>query len=251
MRSQTARPECAHGVRLIIYHTERHSREYSDRGFFWNLPALTQAGRKADVSGHAASVCARPCGTDGTAWSRGMEPVHRRVEPVEPIQFKEYTLLISFKLYRLHWFHTPVHRFHASAPSGSIGSTRLRTNSHQSTSAPHGRVLEMSHGQSSTATLDPESAERVEPVACEAQRSSGRAWDSELACEVALAFLRILGEIRTREDRNKNAFGVECVPEVVGQRCSTRHWKIAPAFAEDLSSKRYVYSVDVPSYWSP
>ena len=109
----------------------------------------------------------------------------------------------------------------------------------------------MSHGQNSTATLDPESAERVEPVACEAQRSSGRVWDSEQACEVALAFLRILGEIRTREDRNKNAFGVECVPEVVGQRCSTRHWKIAPAFAEDLSSKRYVYSVDVPSYWSP
>ena len=125
MRSQTARPECAHGVRLIIYHTERHSREYSDRGFFWNLPALTQAGRKADVSGHAASVCARPCGTDGTAWSRGMEPVHRRVEPVEPVQFKEYTLLIFFKFYRFHRFHTPVHRFHASAPRGSIGSTRL------------------------------------------------------------------------------------------------------------------------------
>ena len=54
-----------------------------------------------------------------------MEPVHRRVEPVEPVQFKEYALLIFFKLYRFHRFHTPVHRFHASAPRGSIGSTRL------------------------------------------------------------------------------------------------------------------------------
>ena len=87
-----------------------------------------------------------------------MEPVHRRVEPVEPVEFKESEECIFFELYRLHRFHTPVHRFHASAPSGSIGSTRLRTNSHQQTSAPHGRVLEMSHGQSSTATLDPESA---------------------------------------------------------------------------------------------
>ena len=57
-----------------------------------------------------------------------MEPVHRRVEPVEPVQFKDYALLISFKLYRFHRFHTPVHRFHASAPCGSIGSTRPCTN---------------------------------------------------------------------------------------------------------------------------
>ena len=78
--------------------------------------------------GHAASVCARPCGTDGAAWSRGMEPMHRRVEPVEPVEVKENEECIFFKLYRLHRFHTPVHRFHASAPCGSIGSTRPCTN---------------------------------------------------------------------------------------------------------------------------
>ena len=57
-----------------------------------------------------------------------MEPVHRRVEPVEPVEFERNEECIFFKLYRFHRFHTPVHRFHASAPCGSIGSTRPCTN---------------------------------------------------------------------------------------------------------------------------
>jgi len=52
MLSQAARPGCVRGVRLIIYYTKRRFPEYS--GFFWNLPALTQARCKAAQSGHTA-----------------------------------------------------------------------------------------------------------------------------------------------------------------------------------------------------
>ena len=60
-----------------------------------------------------------------------MEPMHRRVEPVEPVELKENEECVFFRLCRLHRLHTPVHRFHALAPCGSIGSKRLRTDINQ------------------------------------------------------------------------------------------------------------------------
>ena len=71
--------------------------------------------------------CRQACRTIRTIVQPSVEPVHRHVEPVEPVEFKEKKEAFVF-LYQtswFFWFYTPVHRFYAWFYGGCTGFTRL------------------------------------------------------------------------------------------------------------------------------
>ena len=75
MQSLPTRKQAARAIALLVRCSLRLLVQ-SEFPFVGRLGSATDAGS------------AQAFGTDGTTWSRGMEPVHRRVEPVEPVEFR-------------------------------------------------------------------------------------------------------------------------------------------------------------------
>ena len=148
--------------------------------------------------------------------------------------------------------------------TGSIGSTRLCTGSmprlHPVLSVPHacaqtwhltGAFLKGATARAQQQFLTQKVLNGLSPSP--AKPNARPAALGTLSWHVKSRSLSYGSQWTSAREREspENVFGVECVPEVVGQQRGTRRRKIAPVSSEGLICKRDIYNVDAPSYWSP